>query len=88
MPLTRGRLVGRAAVGVLILDAERKSARPMSNQRRRYGRTSGAQGHDARRSAGSFLEHRDHIERIASEILDASDRRPGTVVRIFAKHVI
>jgi hypothetical protein len=90
MPLTRGRPVGhdeqRLAFLFSMLNGDRPARCQISDAA--MDELLGLKGTTPAARQALFLEHRDHIERIASEIFDASNRRLGAVVRIFTKHVI
>ena len=90
MPLTRGRIVGhdqrRLAFIFLMLNGDQPVECHISDAA--MDELLGIRGSLPAARQDLFLEHRDAIQRIASEVFDAGDGLPGSVVRIFTKHVI
>jgi len=85
MPLTRGRIVGhderRLVYIFLMLNGDQPVQCQISDAA--MDELLGIKGSTPAARQALFLEHRDDTERIASEIFDASERLPGSVVRIF-----
>ncbi len=90
MPLTRGRTIGhdeqRFVFIFLMLNGDQPVQCQISDAA--MDEFLGIQGSPSAARQSLFLQHRDEIERIASEVFDLSEWIPGSVVRIFTKHVL
>jgi hypothetical protein len=89
MPLTRGRIVGhdseRLAFAFTMLDGEVSVECQISDAA--MDELAGVKGTQSIARQAQFLNHRDAIEQIASDLFDGSARVKGAVIRIFTKHV-
>ena len=90
MPLTRGRIVGhdqrRLAFIFLMLNGDQPVQCHISDAA--MDELLGIRGSLPAARQDLFLEHRDAIERIASEVFDASDGLPGSEERRVGKRVL
>ena len=89
MPLTRGRIIGyddeRLAFGFTMLDGGETVDCQISDAA--MDELAGVRGSPSTARQGQFLEHRDAIEKIASDFFDAGRKVKGSVVRIFTRHI-
>jgi hypothetical protein len=89
MPLARGRIVGydgrRLAFAFTMLDGETPVECQISDAA--MDELAGVRGTPSMARQAQFINHRDAIEQIASDLFDASARVKGAVIRIFTKHV-
>lgn len=89
MPLTRGRIVGhdgeRLAFGFTMLHGDDTVECQISDAA--MDELAGVRGTPSIARQAQFLNHRDTIEAIASDLFDQSRPVKGAVIRIFTKHV-
>ncbi|MEH2482528.1 hypothetical protein V1282_005885 [Nitrobacteraceae bacterium AZCC 2146] len=89
MPLTRGRIVGyddeRLAFGFTMLNAGETVECQISDAA--MDELTGVRGSPSTARQAQFLDQRDAIERIASDLFDDARTVKGSVVRIFTKHI-
>jgi len=89
MPLTRGRIVGhdgeRLAFGFTMLNDGETVDCQISDAA--MDELAGVRGSPSTVRQAQFLEHRDAIEQIASNLFDQSRAVKGSVVRIFTRHI-
>jgi hypothetical protein len=90
MPLTQGRIVGyddeRQAFRFTMLNANETIFCQISDAAMDELAEARGSPHTVRQA--QFLAHREMIERLASDLFDASGAVPGSVVRIFTKHIL
>ncbi len=90
MPLTRGRIVGyddeRLAFRFTMLNADKTINCQISDAA--MDELVGTKGSPPTVRQDQFLEHRETIESLASNLFDAAGAVPGSVVRIFSKHIL
>ncbi len=89
MPLTRGRIVGyddeRLAFGFTMLnDGETVECQIIDAA---MDQLAGVKGSPRTARQAQFLDQREAIEQIASDLFDDAPIVRGSVVRIFAKHI-
>jgi hypothetical protein len=89
MPLTRGKIVGydseRLAFAFQLMNGEQAVECRISDAA--MDQLIGTKGTESLARQAQFVAHRDRIERIASDLYDASPAVKGAVIRIFTKHV-
>ena len=89
MPLTRGRIVGydeeRLAFKFTMLNADETINCQISDAA--MDKLVGTEGSLYTVRQAQFSAHRETIEGLASDLFDAG-AVPGTVVRIFSKHIL
>jgi hypothetical protein len=89
MPLTRSRIIGyddeRLAFGFTMLNGADSVDCQISDAA--MDELAGVRGSPSTARQGQFLAHRDAIEKIASDVFDASRAVKGSVVRIFTRHI-
>src|SRR6202012_90970 len=89
MPLTRGRIVGhdgeRLAFTFQMMNGDEAVECRISDAA--MDQLIGAKGTESIARQALFVTHRDEIEKIASDLYDASPPVKGAVIRIFTKHV-
>jgi len=89
MPLTRGRIVGydseRLAFGFTMHNDGETVQCQISDAA--MDQLAGVKGTLRTARQAQFLEHRDAVEKIASDLFDEAPIVPGSVVRIFTKHI-
>ena len=89
MPLTRGRITGydneRLAFKFTMLNGEETVECQISDAA--MDELAGVKGTQSMARQAEFLDLRDAIERIASNMFDEAPRVRGFSVRIFTKHI-
>jgi Protein of unknown function (DUF1488) len=89
MPLTRGKIVGydgeRLAFTFQMMDGDEAVECRISDAA--MDQLIGTKGTESLARQALFVAHRDAIEKIASDLYDASPPVKGWVIRIFTKHV-
>lgn len=89
MPLTRGKIVGhdreRLAFTFLMLNGEDPVECRISDAA--MDELAGVKGTEGSARQAQFLNHRDRIEQIASDLFDGGPAVKGRVVRIFTKDI-
>jgi hypothetical protein len=90
MPLTQGRIVGydneRLAFKFTMLNADQTINCQISDAA--MDELVGTKGSLYTVRQAQFLAHRETIESLASDLFDAAGAVPGSVVRIFSKHIL
>jgi hypothetical protein len=90
MPLTRGQIVGydeeRLAFKFTMLNGDETINCQISDAA--MDKLVGTEGSLYTVRQAQFLAHREAIEKLASDLFDAADAIPGSVVRIFSKHIL
>jgi len=90
MPLTRSQVVGydgeRLAFKFTMLNADQTINCQISDAA--MDELVGTKGSLYTVRQAQFLAHRETIEKLASELFDAAGAIPGSVVRIFSKHIL
>jgi hypothetical protein len=90
MPLTRGQIVGyddkRLAFKFTMLNAGETIDCQISDAA--MDELIGTKGSPHTIREAQFLEHRETIEGLASDLFDAAGALRGSVVRIFSKHIL
>jgi hypothetical protein len=90
MPLTRGRTIGhdeqRFVFIFLMLNGDQPVQCQISDAA--IDEFLSIQSSPPAARQALFLQHRDEIECIASEVFNSSNWIPGSVVRIFTKHAL
>ena len=90
MPLTRSQEIGydgeRLAFKFTMLNADQTINCQISDAA--MDELVGTKGSLYTVRQAQFLAHRETIEKLASDLFDAADAVPGSVVRIFSKHIL
>jgi Protein of unknown function (DUF1488) len=90
MPLTRGQIVGydgeRLAFKFTMLNGDEMINCQISDAA--MDELVGTEGSLYTVRQAQFLAHRETIESLASDLFDAAGAVPGSVVRIFSKHIL